>query len=168
MKYHVRIPFGVKYGYLEVEIENANTFDTDGNPIPIDWTSIMFDAVSAEVAYREAYELPKIGESNSVMVEEAVNQGATLVGATPPVESPQRPQQPAPAPLQRPQQQQVVQNYTDHSQQYTCKNCGGPAARGAKAIETRYGMSYPINCTNGCVQERNGRTFPFTSGWEKA
>jgi hypothetical protein len=115
-------------------------FTDDPNESPIDYTAIMVDVKAAEDAYRAEYNVPAHGESP--LVDNAMRAGAT--------------------PSARPVQQQP---YVDHTQQYVCKQCGGSAEVSNRAVKTKRGMSYPVNCTSGC---KNDRGYAFTTAWQDA
>ena len=131
-----RIPWTTPYGYTEL------SFTDDPNESPVDYQAIMEDVKAAEDAYRAAYGVTPVGESP--LVDNAVRGGA-------------RPY--------NPQQNQPQQEYVDHTQQYVCKQCGGRAEVSNRAVKTKRGMSYPVNCANGC---KNDRGYAFTTAWQDA
>lgn len=104
----------------------------------IDQTVTVIEALEWAEAYRTAVGSPPWGESTAQPTNQA------------------RPIQP---PQQAPQQQ-----FVDHTQQYSCSRCGGPAERSDRAVKTRYGMKYPVNCLS-C---KNDKGYAFTTAWQDA
>lgn len=155
MKYEVHLPPGVPYLSFVVEYD-PYTEEVDKvltMAEALEWAQVVKNSLG-------------IQDTGSHMADAAQVMGAQVVARNsapnPQVAAPQRNTNVAPrAQAYQPQQNE---EFVDHTQQWVCKQCGGPADQQTRIVNTKFGQKYPVNCRT-C---KNDRGYAFTTAWADA